>query len=80
LDTAALTKAWGDFFEESEVFNIETLNKDGWLSLSQICDKAGIPRTTMIASLKKKGFEKKHFNIKCDGVVRSCGFYRPPQT
>jgi hypothetical protein len=77
LDTAALTEAWSEFFQENGTTDIETLNKQGWLSVVQILEKMDIPRTSIDYMLRKSGFEKKKFNIKINGTVRFCCFYRP---
>jgi 6-pyruvoyl-tetrahydropterin synthase len=77
LDTSALTEAWSEFFQEKGPTDIETLNKQGWLSIAQIVEKMNVHRTSVDYMLKKNDFEKKKFNIKINGTIRLCCFYRP---
>jgi len=76
LDTAALTKAWDDFFEENKVFTKEQLNAKGWMSINDIAKKTGFSERSVLNKMGSSTSEKKKFLVKHNCSVREMNFYR----
>ena len=76
LDVAAISSAWEEFFQQNKTNTIESLRKEGWLSIMEISSKLNKSRMAVKRDLQKKGIEYKQFSVPIDGVIRCTGFFR----
>jgi hypothetical protein len=76
LDVAAISLAWEDLFNQNKAHTIESLKKDGWISVIEIASKINKSRSATKIAMDKAGLEYKKFGVTIDGYVKNVGFFK----
>lgn len=73
---ADISKAWSNFFEQQNVSDLESLNKDGWISIIQLSEELNISTTGVRYKMSKMKADTQMFAIEMNGVIRKVRFFR----
>jgi len=76
LDVAAISSAWEDLFTQNKAHTIESLRREGWISVIEIASKLNKSRAATKKAMDRAGLEHKNFDVNIDGCVRKTGFFK----
>jgi hypothetical protein len=76
LDVAAISSAWEDLFAQNKTHTIESLRKDGWISVIEIASKINKSRSATKNAMDRAGLQHKNFDVVIEGASRKTGFFK----